>query len=143
MHRHYFATWAAWCLGAIALIPTGGMSFLSALLDGEISILVAFATKIVNNIREVQSGVAIGVGGRQRALVPFDARGALVWVNVAAFLPSPFLKHVMWLRNLFREMGIATFVHKPTVLEGDNKQAGKWGREDMITSGNRFRRRRW
>ena len=56
------------------------------MLDGEISILVAFATKIVNNIREVQSGVAIGVGGeRQRALVPFDARGALVWVNVVAF----------------------------------------------------------
>jgi len=56
---------------------------LFALLDGEISIL---ATKIVNNIREVQSGVAIGVGGeRQRALVPFDARGALVWVNVVAF----------------------------------------------------------
>jgi len=37
-------------------------SILFALLDGEISILVAFATKIVNNIREVQSGVAIGMG---------------------------------------------------------------------------------
>ena len=56
------------------------------MLDGEISILVAFATKIVNNIREVQSGVAIGVGegGRGRSF-PFDARGALVWVNVVAF----------------------------------------------------------
>ena len=64
--------------------------FLFALLNGEISILVAFATKIVNNIREVQRGGAIGGGGRQRALVPFDARGALVWVNVAAFLPPPF-----------------------------------------------------
>ena len=40
------------------------MVFLFALLDGEISILVAFATRIVNNIREVQSGVAIGVGGK-------------------------------------------------------------------------------
>ena len=57
------------------------------MLDGEISILVAFATKIVNNIREVQSGVAIGVGGeRQRALVPFDARGALVWEAVIVYI---------------------------------------------------------
>ena len=34
-----------------------GGCILFALLDGEISILVAFATKIVNNIREVQSGL--------------------------------------------------------------------------------------
>ena len=52
-------------------------------------------------------------------------------------------KHVMWLRNLFQEMGIATFIQEPTVLEGDNKQAGKWGREDMITSGNRFIERQY
>ena len=59
------------------------------MLECEISILVAFATKIVNNnIREVQSGVAKEWGGgtRQRALVPLDVRGALVWVNVGVLL---------------------------------------------------------
>jgi hypothetical protein len=26
----------------------------------------------------------------------------------------------------------------PTLLLGDNKQAGRWSRDDMITNGNRF-----
>ena len=29
-------------------------------------------------------------------------------------------------------------VREPTKLLGDNKQAGRWAREDMITNGNRF-----
>eukprot|EP01043_Picozoa_sp_COSAG02_P008231 COSAG02_NODE_260_length_26771_cov_3110.350817_2_plen_138_part_00 len=52
-------------------------------------------------------------------------------------------KYILWLRNLFREMGIGHYIEQPTVLEGDNKQAGKWGREDMITGGNRFIERQY
>ena len=66
-------------------------SILFALLDGEISILVAFATKIVNNIREVQSGVAIGVGerGRGRSFPLTRAvrsSGSTSWPSASSFL---------------------------------------------------------
>ena len=47
-------------------------------------------------------------------------------------------KLVAWLRDLLNEMGLGRFVDEPTILMGDNKTAGKWGREDMITDGNRF-----
>ena len=67
---------------------------LFALLDGEISILVAFATKIVNNIREVQSGVAIGVGerGRGRSFPLTRAvrsSGSTSWPSASSFLLRP------------------------------------------------------
>ena len=47
-------------------------------------------------------------------------------------------KHTVWLRHLLEEMGLQKHISEPTILLGDNKQAGKWSREDMITSGNRF-----
>ena len=47
------------------------------------------------------------------------------------------------MRNLLRDMGLNEYVAEPTVLLGDNKQAGKWGREDMITNGNRFIERQY
>jgi len=34
-------------------------------------------------------------------------------------------------------------VSEPTILLGDNQQAGKWSREDMVTSGNRFIERQY
>ena len=36
-----------------------------------------------------------------------------------------------------------TPVSEPTILLGDNQQAGKWSREDMVTSGNRFIERQY
>ena len=47
-------------------------------------------------------------------------------------------KQVKWLRELFKELGMGELVKEPTKLLGDNKQAGRWAREDMITNGNRF-----
>ena len=47
-------------------------------------------------------------------------------------------KLVKWFRDLLKEMGLGHYVEDPTVLMGDNKTAGKWAREDMITDGNRF-----
>ena len=52
-------------------------------------------------------------------------------------------KHVVWMRNLLTEMGLDEYVAEPTTLLGDNKQAGKWGREDMVTNGNRFIERQY
>ena len=40
-------------------------------------------------------------------------------------------KHMVWMRNLLQDMGLGQYVAEPTVLLGDNKQAGKWGREDI------------
>jgi hypothetical protein len=47
-------------------------------------------------------------------------------------------KRVMWLRLLFKELGFDDLIEMPTLLLGDNKQAGRWSRDDMITNGNRF-----
>lgn len=47
-------------------------------------------------------------------------------------------KHLIWMRELLTDMELQQFITEPTLLLGDNKQATRWGREDMITSGNRF-----
>jgi len=47
-------------------------------------------------------------------------------------------KLVKWFRDLLVEMGLGHYVEEPTLLAGDNKQAGRWSRDDMITNGNRF-----
>ena len=52
-------------------------------------------------------------------------------------------KHTVWLRHLLEEMGLKRHVSEPTILLGDNQQAGKWSREDMVTSGNRFIERQY
>ena len=52
-------------------------------------------------------------------------------------------KHTVWLRHLLEEMGLQRHVSEPTILLGDNQQAGKWSREDMVTSGNRFIERQY
>ena len=41
-------------------------------------------------------------------------------------------KQVKWLRELFKELGMGDLVREPTKLLGDNKQVGRWAREDMI-----------
>ena len=35
-------------------------------------------------------------------------------------------KMVVWLRNLFKEMGLGEIVSTPTLMLGDNKQACRW-----------------
>ena len=50
---------------------------------------------------------------------------------------------VGWLRNLFKEMGLGEFVSKPTLMLGDNKQAGRWSRTEMVTNHNRFIERQY
>ena len=52
-------------------------------------------------------------------------------------------KMVVWLRNLLKEMGLGHLVSKPTLMLGDNKQAGRWARTEMITNGNRFIERQY
>ena len=52
-------------------------------------------------------------------------------------------KMVVWLRNLMTEMGLGHLVSKPTLMLGDNKQAGRWARTEMITNGNRFIERQY
>ena len=52
-------------------------------------------------------------------------------------------KQMIWMRHLLEEMGLGHFVSEPSVMLGDNKQANKWAREDMITSGNRFIERQY
>ena len=52
-------------------------------------------------------------------------------------------KHTVWPRHLLEEMGLQKPVSEPTILLGDNQQAGKWSREDMVTSGNRFIERQY
>ena len=49
----------------------------------------------------------------------------------------------MWLRHLLEEMGLQRDANEATILLGDNQQAGKWSREDMVTSGNRFIERQY
>jgi hypothetical protein len=41
-------------------------------------------------------------------------------------------KMVVWLRNLFIEMGIGHLVSEPTIMLGDKRQAGRWARTEMI-----------
>ena len=50
---------------------------------------------------------------------------------------------VVWLRNPFKELGIGDLVSKPTLMLGDNKQAGRWSRTEMVTNGNRFIERQY
>ena len=52
-------------------------------------------------------------------------------------------KMVVWLRNLFKEMGLGELVSKPTLMLGDNKQACRWSRTEMVTNGNRFIERQY
>ena len=52
-------------------------------------------------------------------------------------------KMVVWLRNLFKEMGLGDLVSKPTLMLGDNKQACRWSRTEMVTNGNRFIERQY
>jgi hypothetical protein len=52
-------------------------------------------------------------------------------------------KMVVWMRQLFIEMGLGELVTQPTIMLGDNKQAGRWSRTDMQTNGNRFIERQY
>ena len=52
-------------------------------------------------------------------------------------------KMVVWLRNLFKEMGLGEIVSTPTLMLGDNKQACQWSRIEMVTNSNRFIERQY
>ena len=52
-------------------------------------------------------------------------------------------KCVCWLRNVFKEAGLEKYLGGPTKVLGDNEQAGRCSREDMITAGNRFIERQY
>ena len=45
--------------------------------------------------------------------------------------------HVIWLRELLREMGLQNMVAQPTVIECDSKGAVDWAAFGKITQGNR------
>ena len=45
-------------------------------------------------------------------------------------------RHVSWMRDLFREMGIS--LDKPTRLMADNKAANLLAQEEILTTGNQF-----
>ena len=52
------------------------------------------------------------------------------------------LKHacvdVVWLRQLLKELAFDEMVSSPTVVLGDNDQATRLSREDIVTPGNRY-----
>ena len=52
------------------------------------------------------------------------------------------LKHAcidtVWLRKLLVEIGHGYLVKEPTVMLGDNDQATRLSREDIVTPGNKF-----
>ena len=45
--------------------------------------------------------------------------------------------HVVWLRNLLKEMGFAQLVEAPTVIECDSSGAIDWAKHGKITTANR------
>ena len=45
-------------------------------------------------------------------------------------------KHVVWLRQLFAEIGLAALVAEPTPIFADNKTANQWCSEEKISGGN-------
>ena len=46
------------------------------------------------------------------------------------------IKQIIWLRQLFHEIGLANFISKPTLVHADNKQANSLCSEDLVTQGN-------
>jgi hypothetical protein len=49
-------------------------------------------------------------------------------------------RHVAWMRDLFREMGLMDLISEPTTVFGDNKTANELCSEDMVTKGNQHYR---
>ena len=47
-------------------------------------------------------------------------------------------KHVVWLRQLFMEIGLEDTVKEPTIIYADNQSANKWANEEVITQGNMY-----
>jgi hypothetical protein len=45
---------------------------------------------------------------------------------------------VVWLRQLFKEMGLLQFLEKPTVMLADNIPANTLSMEDIVTTGNQY-----
>ena len=48
------------------------------------------------------------------------------------------IKQIVWLRQLFFEIGLAEFISKPTLVHADNKQANSLCSEDLVTQGNMY-----
>ena len=46
------------------------------------------------------------------------------------------IKQIVWLRQLFNEIGLAAYIDQPTVVYADNKQANNLCGEDLVTAGN-------
>ena len=48
------------------------------------------------------------------------------------------IKQIVWLRQLFHEIGLANFISMPTLVHADNKQANSLCSEDLVTQGNMY-----
>ena len=48
------------------------------------------------------------------------------------------IKQIVWLRQLFHEIGLADYISKPTLVHADNKQANQLCSEDLVTQGNMY-----
>ena len=48
------------------------------------------------------------------------------------------IKQIVWLRQFMNELGLASYISKPTVILADNRQANNLCMEDIITAGNMY-----
>ena len=48
------------------------------------------------------------------------------------------LSSVVWLRQLFNDIGLVDIVSEPTIMYGDNEAANKLTRQDFVSSGNQY-----
>jgi len=48
------------------------------------------------------------------------------------------VRHIVWLREMLIEVGLAEIVEDPTVIFGDNRAANGLCEQNMVTQGNQF-----
>ena len=48
------------------------------------------------------------------------------------------IKQIVWLRQLFEEIGLADYINQSTVVYADNKQANNLCNEDLVTNDNMY-----
>ena len=80
-----------------------------------------------------------------------------MWMGAAVMDSSKKLRHIglssehneymamhfahqalVWMRQLFQEMGLEDLLSRPTVMLADNKAANQLSREDIVTCGNQY-----
>ena len=76
---------------------------------------------------------------------PFDAVPRLNSLQLSAKHRLHVSYELVFLRvaTTFKEMGLGELVSKPTLMLGDNKQACRWSRTEMVTNGNKFIERQY